>query len=143
MEKSFVAKASVDIIAPVARVWRALVTPEQIKRYFFGTTVVTDWKVGSPILWKGEWKGKPYEDKGEVVAFVPDQLLKYTHFSPLAGKPDAPENYQLVTIELHEHSATTHVALYQDNNPTEEARQHSEETWRTMLTALKDFVEKQ
>lgn len=143
MENSLVAKVSTDINAPVARVWRALVTPEHIKQYFFGTTVTTDWNVGSRITWKGDWKGKPYEDKGEIIAFVPERLLKYTHYSPLAGKPDEPSNYQLVTIELNEDAGHTHVRLDQDNNANEEARKHSEENWRAMLTALKHFVEKQ
>jgi hypothetical protein len=32
-----------------------------------GADVETDGKPGSPITWKGEYQGKPYEDKGELV----------------------------------------------------------------------------
>lgn len=40
----FIAKASTSIDAPPATVWEALVNPEMIKQYMFGTNVVTDWK---------------------------------------------------------------------------------------------------
>lgn len=64
MHNKLIAKVSATINAPIAKVWDALVTPEIIKRYFFGTTVVSDWKEGSSIIWKGEWEGKTYQDKG-------------------------------------------------------------------------------
>lgn len=35
----------------------------------------------------------------------------------------------------------TIVTLAQDSNDTEEARQHSEGNWATMLAGLKDYVE--
>jgi hypothetical protein len=85
------AKATTTIDKPVANVWRALVTPETINRYMFGATVVSDWREGSPIVWRGEWKGKPYEDKGEIVRIEPGRMLRYTHWSPLSGLPDLPE----------------------------------------------------
>lgn len=56
--KDLIAKASITINAPVAKVWEALVSPAMIKQYMFGTNVVTDWKEGSPIVWRGEWQGK-------------------------------------------------------------------------------------
>ena len=34
-----------------------------------------------------------------------------------------------------------HVALSQDNNPTDEARRHSEENWKMMLAGLKKAVD--
>ena len=70
------ARASTTIDKPVAIVWRALVTPETIKRYMFGATVVSDWKEGSAIVWKGEWKGKPYEDKGKILSGNVKRLLR-------------------------------------------------------------------
>jgi uncharacterized protein YndB with AHSA1/START domain len=142
LDRALLAKAETSIDAPVARVWRALVTPEDIKRYMFGATVVSDWKVGGPIVWKGEWQGKHYEDKGRILRMEPERLLSYTHFSPLAGLPDEPENYHTVTIELATQGrGRTLVTLTQDNNANEEARAHSEENWRHMLDGLKRVVE--
>jgi uncharacterized protein YndB with AHSA1/START domain len=141
MSKGLVAKVSTTIRAPKTKVWDALVSPAAIKHYMFGADVISDWREGSPIVWKGEWKGKPYEDKGVIQRIVPESRLEYTHFSPLAGKPDAPENYHTVTIELGGNGAESRVSLSQDNNGNEESRQHSEQNWTAMLTALKKYVE--
>ena len=142
MGKNLVARASTSIDAPNNKVWRALVTPEAIREYMFGAKVVSDWHEGSPIRWKGNWRGRDYEDKGKILAFRPERTLQYTHYSPLSGEPDAPESYHTVTIELSEGDAPTTVSLTQDNNPSEEAREHSEQNWGIMLAGLKDFVEK-
>lgn len=108
----------------------------------FGTNVVSDWQVGSPIAWKGKWQGKPYEDKGKILKIEQERIIQYSHFSPLMGKPDVPENYRTVTIELSSDGAQTTVTLSQDNNETEEAREHSEKNWRMMLDGLKKLLEK-
>lgn len=135
------AKASATIDAPVEIVWDALVTPSIIKEYMFGTNVTSDWKEGSPIVWKGEWEGKAYEDKGVILKFRPQRVLQYTHFSPLSGLPEKPENFHTVTIELAEKGSQTEVTLSQDNNATEEEREHSEKNWRMMLDGLKKLLE--
>jgi uncharacterized protein YndB with AHSA1/START domain len=141
MATDLIAKASEVVEAPVQNVWDALVDPKAIKEYMFGTTVTSDWRKGSPIAWKGEYQGKAYEDKGVILEMEPGRTLKYSHFSPLSGQPDEPENYHNVTIELIEEDHATRVSLSQDNNPDEEAREHSAKNWETMLTGLKKYVE--
>ena len=85
-----IATAQCEIDAPPEKVWRALTEPELIKKYMFGSEVKTDWKPGSPITWKGEFEGRTYEDKGEIISFEPGQRLEVTHFSPLTGQEDRP-----------------------------------------------------
>ncbi len=140
--RGLIAQASISINAAVARVWDALVNPDIIKDYMFGTNVVSDWQVGSPIFWKGTWQGKPYEDKGVILSLKPQQLLEYSHFSPLTGQPDVPENYHNVTIEVAGEGRQTTVALSQDNCATEEEREHSAKNWLMMLEGLKKLLEK-
>jgi len=142
MDRGLVAKASTVINTPVGKVWNALTNPTVIKQYMFGTTVVSDWREGSPIVWKGEWQGKKYEDKGVILQLKPQHLIQYSHFSPLSGKPDLPENYHTVTIELASDGSETTVSLSQDNNETEEERKHSEKNWQMMLEGLKKLLEK-
>lgn len=139
---NLIAEVHATINAPVDEVWDALVNPEMINRYMFGTTVVSEWKEGSKIFWRGEWKGKAYEDKGEILQLRPGKKLKYTHYSPLTGQPDIPENYHTVTIDLGGEGAKTSVTLRQDNNATPEAKAHSEENWKMMLEAMKELLEK-
>jgi uncharacterized protein YndB with AHSA1/START domain len=136
-----VAKTSISIHSPANKVWDALITPELVSRYMFGARVESTWKAGAPIVWKGEWKGKPYEDKGIVVEATPEHLLQYTHFSPLSGQPDVPENYHTVTIALSDSGDSTLVELSQDHNPTEAARAESEHNWQVMLQGLKKTAE--
>jgi len=107
----------------------------------FTPSVVTDWKPGSPIVWEGEYEGKKYEDKGEIVEIKPARRLKVTHFSPLSGQEDVPENYHTLTYELESAGPVTRVALSQDNNPTAEAAEHSKANWEKMLSGLKEVVE--
>jgi uncharacterized protein YndB with AHSA1/START domain len=139
--KGLIAKSAIDITASPERVWRALTDAAEIKRYYFGSTVQSSWRPGSPISFAGEWQGRPYEDKGTVLRSEPGKLLEYTHFSPLMGKPDVPENYHTITITLTSLGKQTRVTLEQDNNATEEERAHSEKNWEMMLAGLRRHVE--
>src|SRR5688572_13922181 len=122
MSHDLIAQVSTTINKPRATVWKALIDPAAIKQYMFGTTVVSSWTQGSPITWNGEWEGRAYEDKGIIQKVEPERVLEYTHFSPLTGQPDMPENYHTVTIELSDAGAGTRVSLSQDNNSTEKAK---------------------
>jgi uncharacterized protein YndB with AHSA1/START domain len=142
MSRGLVARQSVRIHAPAAKVWDALVNPATIKKYMFGTTAVSEWKHGSAITFKGEWQGRRYEDHGVILRLEPQRVLEYTHFSPLSGLPDKPENYHTVTLELSPvENGVTVLTLSQDNNPTEQAREHSEKNWGMMLAGLKKLLE--
>ncbi len=142
MERNLIATASIAVNVPIGKVWDAFVNPSVIRQYMFGTNVVSDWKEGSHIVWKGEWEGKKYEDRGVILKLKPQRMISYSHFSPLSGLPDAPENYHTVTIELSPDKNGTRVTLTQDNNPDEEARQHSEKNWAMMLSSLKKVLQK-
>lgn len=141
MNNKFVAKSTTIINAPASKVWEALTKPDLIKRYLFGTEVTTDWKVGSSITYKGEWEGKAYEDKGKIIKFDPERSLVSTHWSPLSGVPDLPENYHTVTYQLSEKDGKTEVTIMQDNNATEDEKAHSEQNWSTVLDGLKKLLE--
>jgi len=138
---NLIATAKTTIHVSIDKVWEALVTPEIIKKYMFGTTVNSNWKEGSKITWEGEWNGKPYEDKGIILQFKPGTKLQYSHFSPLSGQTDSPENYHTVTIDLIEKDGQTNVSLSQDHNETEQAKEHSEKNWNMMLSGLKKLLE--
>lgn len=142
MSRGLVAKAETTVHASPQRVWRALTDPDEVAKYMFGARVDTDWKAGSPITWRGDWKGRPYEDKGEILKVEPGRMLQYTHYSGMSGKPDKPENYHTVTITLSSLDRKTVVVLTQDNNPDENARKHSDENWAMMLGEMKKVAER-
>ncbi len=137
------AVASATIPCQVDRVWKALTDPAEIKEYFFGTSVITEWGVGGPIVWRGEWHGKQYEDHGRVLEFKPPRRLRCTHFSPLTGLPDAPENYHTVTYELAEVTAGTQVTITQGSNRSHDEVPEAEKTWQIVLGNLGEYLSRQ
>ncbi|MDE3059154.1 MAG: SRPBCC domain-containing protein [Bacteroidota bacterium] len=143
MNTGFIATQSVTINALAAKVWKALTDPTIVKQYLFGTEVTTDWKVGNPITYKGVWKGKAYEDKGTIINVVPERLIESTYWSGMSGLADVPENYKKVVYKLTPAEKGTTLTVIQDNNATEEEKNHSEENWKVVLTALKELLEKQ
>jgi len=138
----YLATAETDIAATPAQVWEVLTDPKQLKQLWFGAEVETDWQVGSPITWSGEWEGKPYQDKGEVLEVESGRLLRLTHFSPLTGQPDVPENYHTLTYEVTGDDAT-HLKLTQDNNASEEEAEHSQGMWEMLVAKVKEAAEGQ
>jgi len=136
--------AQVDkvITASAPEIWTALTTPVALKKFFFGADVVTNWKVGSPIRMRGEFKGKPYEDKGDIVAFDAPRQLSFSHWSAMSGQADAPANYHLVTFDLAPEGEVTLVTLSQANlmggatSSDIEHRADHEKKWASVLDGL-------
>ena len=90
---------SIEIAAPAETIWKVLTDNTLIPQYMFGCVAETDWKPGSPLLWKGAADGKLYV-KGKVIAFEPSHRLVYTVIDPNSSIPDVPENYLTVTCEI-------------------------------------------
>lgn len=141
MRSDIKAHLQVRINAPVGKVWEALTRPEIVKQYFFGTNLHTDWKEGGEIRFIGEWEGKAYEDRGTILTVVPNQMIRYTYWSPLSGTDDRPENYVNITYELEGDGNSTILEITQDNFPDEKLKLYSEENWRKVLVNLKNIME--
>jgi uncharacterized protein YndB with AHSA1/START domain len=141
MKKNLIAETSITIDAGATKVWKALTTAEMIKKYLMGAKVTSDWKEGSTITYEGEYEGKTYKDKGEIKKIEPEKILQSTYWSSISGKEDKPENYNLVTYRLTAKEGRTVVTLTQDNNNSEEEKEHSTENWKAVLKGLKKLVE--
>ena len=130
------------IAASAPEIWTALTTPAALKQFFFGAEVVTDWEVGSPIRMKGEFKGKAYEDKGDIVTFEAPRQLSFSHWSAMSGQADTPANYHLVTFDLVPEGEATKVTLSQANlmggatASDIEHRADYEKNWASVLDGL-------
>lgn len=129
-------RISTTVPAPPAKVWAALTDPAIIKRYFFGATVTSDWTPGSPIRWSGEFDGKKFDDKGEITTVEPEKRLAMTHWSPMSGLPDTPDNYHNVTYDLEPADGGTKVTLTQQNL-TGASPDKAKASWQPVLDGLK------
>jgi uncharacterized protein YndB with AHSA1/START domain len=141
MNDNLVATATVRVDASAEDVWRAITDPALVAKYYFGTRVESDWQPGSPVSWAGEYEGKEYRDHGTVLEAVPGVRLIHTHFSPLSGREDVPENYHTLTWALEPDGEGTRLTLSQDNNHSYEDVEHSEKNWHEVLEGLKTVVE--
>lgn len=141
------ADVSTRIQASRREVWDGLVDLDNISKFFLGARVATDWVVGHPITWSGEWQGKAYEDKGEILAFEREKRLRFSHWSSMSGPPDEPANRHVVDITLDDVRDETEVTLVQTNlegGITAADREHRaeyERNWSTLLAGLKELVE--
>jgi uncharacterized protein YndB with AHSA1/START domain len=143
MKTNIIASTTTKINTYPLKVWEALTTPSIIKQYFFGTDVTSEWKVGSPIYFRGEWQGKKYEDKGTILSVVPSKLFKYNYWSSMSGIEDKPESYLVITYELRATEEGTTLTITQENVPDEKTKVHSEQNWSKVLADLKTLLEKQ
>lgn len=144
-----VVKSSITISAPVSVVWDALVNPEKTKVYMFGCETVSDWNVGSDLLWRGQHEGREMVFvKGKILVIEPEKLLKYTVIGPFAAYPDIPENYLNVTYELIPNGPQTTLIVTQDGFETaaEGEKRYNDtynngEGWNPILVEIKKLAE--
>lgn len=93
---------TLEVNAPVSVLWKVLTDNEFIPQYMFGCIAETDWRPGSPLLWKGAADGKLYV-KGDVISIDAPHRLEYTIIDPNnQAIADVPENYLTMIYTLEE-----------------------------------------
>ncbi|HTA28643.1 MAG TPA: SRPBCC domain-containing protein [Bacteroidia bacterium] len=134
---------SVVINADLAKVWNVLTNPEIIKEYLFGTETVTDWKVGSPIVFQGEYQGHTYRDHGVILENEFQKHLAYSYWSGFSGLEDKPENYSKVIYDLAPIDSThTTFTWTQKGYPDETRQAHSQSGMKAFLEQIKGIAER-
>lgn len=135
-------EAKIEIKVGKEKVWAALTDPGLVKKYLFGTEMVTTWKVGDPISYKGEWQGKAYHDKGVVKEFKVNERIVSSYWSGLTGLVDSPENYQEIVYELQGNEKITSLIIIQ--KPSEAQKKEGTESpnhWGVVLESMKKLLE--
>src|ERR1700674_1686005 len=142
MAKTLITKCRIQINNTVDEAWKALVNPEIVEKYMLGSQQLSDWRKGSSIKWKKDFNGRKFEDRGEILEITPQKRLKYTHYSPASGRPDAAENYQTVSVTLKENAKGTTIELRSDNNASEKEKEINEHIWAYYFQGLKIIMDK-
>jgi len=146
MDHNLVVTGAADINASPEKVWKVMTDPEIIKEYLFGTDTVTDWKIGSEIIFQGEYGERlehSYRDKGVVLENIPYQKISYSYWSGFSGLEDKPENYSTVTylIDKKDDNQTT-LTWIQRGYPTEQAQQHGQSGMEAFMAQIKGIAER-
>jgi uncharacterized protein YndB with AHSA1/START domain len=140
MQTNFKTQYRTIVHAPLHRVWEAITKPELVKQYFFGTDLLTNWAVGSDIIFNGDFQGQKYQDIGKILEYVEYEKLAYSYLSSFSGKEDKPENYLWICYEVMQIEDGTELTITQSNYDEERAK-HSEANWSMVVDGLKKIVE--
>jgi uncharacterized protein YndB with AHSA1/START domain len=103
--------------------------------------VESDFKVGSPISWKGTWEGKPFEDRGVIKRVLPNSLIQYTHWSTASSTAEDAGSHNLLTFRLSKVKEGVRVVLQHENIATLQMKEHSEGMWNQLLATMKKMAE--
>ncbi|MGZ4034030.1 MAG: SRPBCC family protein [Bacteroidia bacterium] len=143
MSKSWVVNKTITIDATVAIVWKTLTDPELIRRWMsdYEINIISEWKVGSSIISKGDLHGINFENKGIILQFEPEKIFEYTFWSTLSEQADIPENYSVITFRLSPTGNKTTLIFMQKNFIAETTFKHSDFYWRVTLETIKKLIE--
>ena len=141
MKSNIKAEVSISIHGTISNVWSALTKPEIIRQYLFDTNTITNWEIGGPIKFIGQWKGKYYEDKGTILDIVTNQLIKFAYWSSMSGIEDRAEDYVIITYQLSGKDQNVHLMVLQENIHDEKMKSDTVEKWNKVLQGLKKVVE--
>ena len=112
---------STFIDASPSEAWDLLVDQNRMGRLFWDSTVESDFVPGHPIIWKGTWQGKPFEDRGSIRKAERPRLLQCTHWTASSGD-FVEENLSLLTWELSAEKGGVTVTFRHENIPTPQMR---------------------
>jgi uncharacterized protein YndB with AHSA1/START domain len=136
---------TVTVNAPTSKVWDALTNPELMKKWMSETEIDirTDWKVGAPLVIRGNLHGINFENKGSVLQVEREKILQYSHLSSLSRLPDEPASYSVIEFRLAPLKNQTSLTLTVSNFPTETIYKHLAYYWMVTLEILKKMIEQE
>jgi uncharacterized protein YndB with AHSA1/START domain len=136
----FIVKKQVILDAAPTTVWNALTDPKRTKKYFFNCEVHSDWKAGSPIVFKGKlFLIKKIELYGRITKIDPGKYLQYT----LHNKDS--KTFSTITEVLTYKSGKTTLSVTDhvgEGEGFEKRYKRSDRSWDKVLRRLKKFVER-
>lgn len=139
-------KEEVSFKANANKVWDLLINPDMTKQYMFGCEVISDWKIGNQILWKGKTENGEEITyvKGEVVEFEEGKRVSSTIFDPNMGIPDVPRNYVNLTYEVIPEETGCKLMItqgdFQDSDNAAKRFEESKQGWKMVIPIMKKVL---
>lgn len=151
MSNPLIITNSITINASAAKIWNTLVNPGETKKYMFGCEAISDWQIGSPLLWQAKHEGVDMVFvKGNIMDIEKENYLAYTTLDPNnKSLSDVPENYLTVTYTISLDQGNTVLTITQgDYAKVGDGEKRYEETlagggWEPILIAIKKLVEEE
>jgi uncharacterized protein YndB with AHSA1/START domain len=136
-------KKVVTLKASPEKVWNVLMTPDLIRQwaaaFHEGTYVETDWKKGSPVLWKD--KDGDVGAHGVVVINNPNMLLKVDFYDDVNARPPATTGEYSETYILQPLDGKTELTIYSGLLSVKNTKAHSP-LWDKAIALIKEIAEK-
>ena len=119
--------------------WDAITSGEQTRRYFHGTRIESEWRVGATVIYHSSRPGRIAVD-GEVRAVDKPRRLSYTwnvHYDPERSG----EKPSLVTWEIESAGEACKLTLtHRFSEPSKTFREVAS-GWNAILSSLKSLLE--
>ena len=136
----------VTIIATTPeKLWQALTDPEFTCKYFFNTRVESDWKMGSPLVYR---LNGIITVGGNVLCSEPPRLLSYSfrHVlrEELRDEPHSRVTFEVEPLNGHPELSGPVVRLtvtHEDFPPDSKVLPAVSKGWPTILSGLKTLLE--
>ena len=120
------------------KLWEALTRAELTRKYFHGTDVVTDWKVGSKIEYLLEKDGKKeVAVTGKVLEFTPHRRIVHTFSFPSNDDEPTKVTYELEPVGDMVKLTMTHEGFAGETK----TYQGITKGWIPIFDGLKSFLE--
>jgi len=133
--------STIIINAPSQKVWDAITKAALVKRWQYGSDLLTTWEIGSDIKFSTAWEDKVFEQWGKVLAFTPTEIVRYSLFAPRPDLEDKPENYFIMSYVLTEENGQTKLEIIQEDNRPNAVQEAPQGEENPLLQSLKQLAE--
>jgi len=146
MKKSMIIEEVIEFKAPIEKVWNLVTNPAITKQYMFGCEVLSDWKIGNPIIWKGKTEdGKEViYVKGEIIEYEKERKVTFSMFDPNIGIVDIPTNYVNLTYEVISQENGCKLIItqgdFQGTENSEKRFEESQQGWKMVIPMMKKII---
>jgi len=138
----FTIEKEIFINASLNLVFDMLTNSKEIIKYFPLQEVISDWKIGSTVLYRGAVGPNKFTDYGIIEIMSRPYEYKYSYWSDNHGTERKPENYLSISYTLSKVEGGTLLKLKQSNLRSKEMFQvMNDNVWDFLLNNLKKHVE--